>query len=148
MDDGFHVIEVTLERPLAGGGQAVFGLRQTADERLVALDVTGLFELARVHAEVAVRGAQQALEIVEAQPLVHGQRRDDPQPHALVDQAVELESGAGGAFRGGRARRDGAMVPVAREWAVLGDPSHGLPSSASASTSTAVAPGDEHAEEQ
>src|SRR5579864_5165807 len=129
MDDGFHVIEVTLERPLAGGGQAVLGLRQAADEGLVALDVTGLFELARVHAEIAVGGAQQALQVVEAQPLVHGQRRDDPQPHALVDQAVELESGAGGAaFRGRRARGDGAMVPVAREVAVLGGPGHELPS--------------------
>src|ERR1700688_473286 len=124
MDDRFYVIEVALERPLAGGGQPILGLRQAADERLVALDVTGLFELARVHAEVAVGGAQEALEVVEAQPLVHGKRRDDPQPHALVDQPVEIESGAGGAFRGRRARSDGAVVPVALQVAVLGDPSH------------------------
>src|SRR5260370_42713287 len=95
MDDGFHVIEVALERPLAGGRQAVLGLRQAADERLVALDVAGLFELARVYAEVAVGGAQQALEIVEAQALLHGQRRDDPQPHALAGRAVAPQSGPG-----------------------------------------------------
>ena len=48
------------------------GLRRTC-----AGDVAGLFELARVDAEVAVGGFEQAAEVVEAERVVDGERADD-----------------------------------------------------------------------
>src|SRR4051794_30149648 len=63
-DDRLHVGQVTLQRPPAGGAQAVLGARHPALERLGAHDVSGLFELARVHAQVAIGGLQQPLELV------------------------------------------------------------------------------------
>src|SRR5687767_5846240 len=51
-DQRFHVIEVALERPPSESGESVFGLGHATRERLVAGDVLGVFELARVHAEI------------------------------------------------------------------------------------------------
>src|SRR6267378_3196747 len=55
-DQRFHVVEVALERPPAEGGESVFRLGNAACERLVARDILGVLELARVDAEVAVAG--------------------------------------------------------------------------------------------
>src|SRR6266568_3091066 len=49
-DQRLHVIEIALERPPAGRRQLVLGLRHPARERLGALEVLRLLELARVHA--------------------------------------------------------------------------------------------------
>ena len=38
---------------------------------------------------------EQALEIVERQPIVHGQRADDAEAQALVDDAIEIAPPAG-----------------------------------------------------
>ena len=60
----------------SGGGQAV-SLRHAALEALLARDVPGVFELARVHAQVAVGRLEQPLEVVERQRVVHRERADD-----------------------------------------------------------------------
>ena len=83
--------EVLLERAAAGGGEAVFGPRHAARERLLAGDVLRVFELAGVDAQVAVGRVQQPLEIVERQPIVDGQRADDAEAEALVDEPIERE---------------------------------------------------------
>src|SRR5262249_49923281 len=69
-DDRFHVDEVLLECATAGSGQIVFGPRDAAFERLLAHDVLGVFELSRMHAQVAVGRVEQALEVVEREALV------------------------------------------------------------------------------
>src|SRR5712691_2694240 len=55
-DERFHVVEVARERAAAGLGEAVLGARHAAGEGLRALDVVRVLELARVDAQVAVRG--------------------------------------------------------------------------------------------
>ena len=42
-------------------------------------------------AQVAVGRPEQALQIVERQALVHGERADDAQPQPLVNQPIELQ---------------------------------------------------------
>src|SRR5947199_4002673 len=91
LDDRFHVVEVALQRPPSRGGQPVFGLRHPPLEILLTGDVAGLLELAGMDAQVAVGRLEQLLEVVEAQVVVDRQRADDPQPHSLVDEAVEVE---------------------------------------------------------
>src|SRR5258706_14246990 len=78
-DDRFHVVEVLLERAAAGGRQGVLGLRDAALERLLRGDVTGLLELAGVDADVAVRGLEDGLHLVERNGGRHGQGADDGQ---------------------------------------------------------------------
>src|SRR5438094_203779 len=91
--DGFnerlHVGDVLLERLPAGRGEAVFRFRHPALEAFLDGDVARVFELARVHAEVAVGRFEQALQIVERQRVVDRQRADDGEAHALVDDAIE-----------------------------------------------------------
>ncbi len=79
-------------RPAAVRRYSVRGMRPV--ERLVAGDVLRVLELARVHAQVAVGRVQQALQIVERQPLVHRQRADDAEAQALVNQAIEVQRSA------------------------------------------------------
>src|SRR5512147_1390516 len=111
VNQGFHVIEIPLQRPAAGSGQAVFGAGRAALERLGAGDVVGVLELARMHAEVAVGDLEQTLELVEAGPLHTGERRHDAQADPLVDQAIELGGGAGRAAGGGRGAARGGGMP-------------------------------------
>src|SRR5216110_916240 len=86
----FHVIQVALQRAPPGGGEAILGLRNPPLERLGARDVLRFLEPARVYAQVAVRGLEQGLELVEAQRIVHGERAHDAEGYPLVDQPVEL----------------------------------------------------------
>src|SRR3954471_2339281 len=76
-DDRLHMRHVFLERAPSGCGQAVFGPRNAAVERLVARDVLRVLELSRVDAQVAVGRLQEPLEIVECQPVVRSQGADD-----------------------------------------------------------------------
>src|SRR5207247_384964 len=80
----------------ADRSEAELGARHPAFERLDAFDVAGLFEAAGVHAEVAVGGADQVLELVEGERLGHRERAHDGQPDPLVDEAVERERGPRG----------------------------------------------------
>jgi len=67
----------------------------------VANDVAGVLKLAGVHAEVAVGGVKQALEIGEAEGVVDSESADDAEAKPLVDDAVELGNGvAVGRLRG------------------------------------------------
>src|SRR5712692_7892748 len=88
--------QVLLERAAARRRQPVLGPREAAVERLVAGDVLRLFELARVDAQVAVRGPQQSLQIVERQPVVRRQRADDAETQPLVNEAIQFERAASG----------------------------------------------------
>src|ERR1700704_2387590 len=95
VDDRFHAFEVALQGAAAGVGQPVLRLRHPPLEVLLAGDVAGLFQLAGVDAQVAVRRLEQLLEVVEAQVIVHRQGADDAETHPIVDQAVEIQGGLG-----------------------------------------------------
>ena len=43
-----------------------------------------------MHAEVAVAHAKKVLELVEGERSVHGERADDRQTGALVNEAIEM----------------------------------------------------------
>src|SRR5690606_30976014 len=90
-DDRFHVVQVTLQRAPPLCRQAVLGARDAPLEGLDAFDVAGLLEAARVHAQVAVRGTEETLEVVEAERVVDRERADDAEAHAFVDHAVQLD---------------------------------------------------------
>src|SRR2546422_11186315 len=90
MNQGFHVVQVALQRTPPGGGETILGLRNPPLERLGARDVLRLLEPARVHTQVAVRGLEQRLELIEAQGIVHGERAHDAEAYPLVNQPVEL----------------------------------------------------------
>src|SRR5438552_744285 len=64
-DERFHLIQISLERPPAGAREAKFRLGQAPVEIFHASDVLGVLELARVNAQVAIRGAQQVFQLVE-----------------------------------------------------------------------------------
>src|SRR6266566_6203943 len=66
-DQRLHVVEVTAELAPPDVGQAVLGPRPPALEALGAHDVLGFFELATVGGEIAVRGLEERLELVEAE---------------------------------------------------------------------------------
>src|SRR5216684_7087479 len=89
-DQRFHVIQVTLQRPPSRCRQPVFGFWQASVERFGAHDVIGFFQLAGMHAQVAVGSFQQRFQLVESQRAVYRQRADDPQPYSLVDQPVQI----------------------------------------------------------
>ena len=91
LDDRVHVREVLVERTAAGGSEAIFGSRHAAVERLVAVDIAGLFELSRVDAEIAVRRAEQALQFVERELRVDSERAHDAESKTFVDQPIECE---------------------------------------------------------
>src|SRR5687767_310909 len=55
LDERFHVVQVCLQRRLAGLRQVKVRTRRAALEALGALHVASLLQLARVHAQVAVR---------------------------------------------------------------------------------------------
>src|SRR6185503_6523934 len=85
-----HVIQIPQQRGLAGRRQAELGAGRAAVKRLETRDVAGFLELARVHAQVAVGGLQQLLQVGEAEDRRRGQRADDAEPETLVDQAIEM----------------------------------------------------------
>ncbi len=93
------------------GAQPVLGARHPALERLGAHDVVRLLELARVHAEVAVGGVEQPLELVEGERLVHRQGAHDREAHALVDQPVQLQRPVTRRARRARPRGGGDPPP-------------------------------------
>src|ERR1035441_1193369 len=90
LDERLHVVQVTLQGPPPGGGQPVIGARHAAHEALGAFHVTGFLQLARMNTEVPVGRIQQFLEFAEGQRLVHGERAENAQAEAFVDQAIEL----------------------------------------------------------
>src|SRR4029453_13038341 len=71
-DERLHVVKVAFEGAAPGGGQAELGPRDAPLEGLGAGDVLRVLELARVDAEVAVRGFEQLLELVEGERRVDG----------------------------------------------------------------------------
>src|ERR1035441_3343742 len=104
LDEGFHVVQVALQRLPPGRGEAIFGSGHPALEGFGAGYVGGFLQLARVHAEVAVGGIEQFLELVKGERLVDGERAEDPQAQPLVNQPVEPGTADGGR-NGGRGRQ-------------------------------------------
>src|SRR4051812_236444 len=98
LDEGFHVIEVSLEGATTGRRDGVLGLRHATFERLRAGDVFGFFELSGVDAEIAVRRRHELFQIVERQRLVDGERAENPEAEALVDETIERQRPLGGRF--------------------------------------------------
>src|SRR5205085_12586759 len=92
-DDALHVAEVALQRLSARRRQAVLGLRRAPVEVLVADDVLRLFELARVHAQVAVRGVQELFEVVKGERFVDGEGADDGEADSFMYQSIKLGGG-------------------------------------------------------
>src|ERR1051325_9847504 len=97
-DEGFHVIEITLERAPTRRSDHVLRLGNAALERLLAQHVLGFLELAGMHAEVTVRRFQQRLEIAEGHPLVYRQGAENPETHPLVNQPVQRHRSIGRGF--------------------------------------------------
>src|SRR5215208_7226532 len=88
-NEGFHMVEITFECATSGRRNRVLRLGNAALERLHASDVAGFLELARVHAQVAVRRLHEAFQIVERQRLVDGERAENAESKPLVDETVE-----------------------------------------------------------
>src|SRR6266508_352918 len=85
----FHVVEVAVERPPTRAGDPEARLRNTSLEGLLAGDVARLLELPCVDAQIAVGRSEQALQLVESEPLVDRERADHSEPDPFVDQAVQ-----------------------------------------------------------
>src|SRR5579864_3128798 len=61
LDQCFHMIEIFLQRAASSVGQAILGLRHAALERFCTGDIIGLFQLARMYAQVAIGGFEKLL---------------------------------------------------------------------------------------
>src|SRR6266403_522731 len=86
----FHMIEIALKRLAARGHQAVLRLRQAPVKRLGANNVIRFFQLACMNAQVAIGSLQQRFEFVKCERAIDGQRADDSQPDALVDEPIQV----------------------------------------------------------
>jgi hypothetical protein len=89
-NDGFHVVEILLESLAPRGGEAVFGLGNTAFEGLAAGDVIGLFQFAGVDAEITVTSVEEFFQLVEGEGSVSGKGADNTEAKTLVNQAVKM----------------------------------------------------------
>ena len=117
LDQRLHVVQIAVKGRPALAGQAVLGLREATLERLLALDVARVLELAGVRAEVAVGDLEQRLQFLERQRFVDRERADDPQTHALVDLAVERrERPLALSHRPGSSDPAASGDPLARWW--------------------------------
>ena len=88
-DQRLHVIQVELQLAPTHLRQRVLGPRHSALERFFTRDVPGVLEPSRVRAQVAVRGAEQLLEVGERERTVYGERAHDTEPDPLVNQPIE-----------------------------------------------------------
>jgi len=91
LDQRLHLIQISFQRATSLRRQAVFRLRHPTFERLLAGNVFGLFQLARMDAKIAVSGIQQLLEVIEGERTVHCQSAQDSQPQSLMDQPIEFQ---------------------------------------------------------
>ncbi len=89
------MIEVALESAPSPRRKAIFGLRHAAGEGFLAGHVSGLLELAGVHAEVSVGGIEHFFELGEGQRIVHCQHADDGQARTLVNEPLVGSRGSG-----------------------------------------------------
>src|SRR5665213_2756179 len=123
LDDAFHVSEVTLQRSPAGGRKAVRREGATPLERLGARHVAGVLELARVDAEISIRGAQQRFELAERQRFIGRKCAHHAESEAMVNERVELARAFGGVAPGSSIEgpRRGRLGAAARRGA---GPSH------------------------
>src|SRR5438445_120295 len=86
----FHMIQIALQCLPPCRRQTVFRFRKAPVEGFRAHDVISLFQLARVHAQVAVGCFQQCLQFIERERAVDRQRADNTQADALMNQAIEI----------------------------------------------------------
>src|SRR5690606_40507389 len=107
LDDGFHMIEIAVERIAAALSHSVYGLRAAILERLRAREIARLFQLACVSAQVAVADVEQRLELAERELVAHRERAHDSEAHTFVYQPIEL-----GIFRTSRSRNRRELGPL------------------------------------
>src|SRR5437763_4715935 len=86
----FHVIQVTLEGLASRSRQSVFRLGCAAFKRFGANNVVSLFELSRVHAQIAIGRFQQGFQLIERKSPIHRERADDAETNMLVDQTIQI----------------------------------------------------------
>src|SRR5262249_18308129 len=82
-NQSFHMIRIALRRLPARRRQPVLRFRQASIKRFLAENVIRLFQFARMHAQIAVRGLQQSFQLIEGQRAVYRQRAYDSQPDPL-----------------------------------------------------------------
>src|ERR1700720_227753 len=87
--------EVPFERAAPLRSQAILRPGDAPFEGLGASDVPRLFELTGVDGQVAVGRRERRLQLNEGEMGDGRERADDPQPHALANEAVELRQRAG-----------------------------------------------------
>src|SRR5580693_7278180 len=109
-DQRFHVVQIFFQRAASGGRQAIFRFRHAPVKGFGTAQVACVFQLPRMDAQVAVGRAQQFLQFIEGERFVDGQRTDDREARALVDQAVQIGRGI---FRGPRCRGTSLIAFVA-----------------------------------
>src|SRR5256885_16809969 len=86
------MIEVARERPAPGGCQSIFSLRGTACERLRAIDIARVLQLARMDAQITVTCFDRMLQFIECQRFFRRQGADDSQSQTLVNQTIDFMS--------------------------------------------------------
>ena len=93
---------LVFQATLAAQSQAQNGAGQPAFELFLAGDISGLFEFARVDAQIAVGRVQNLFQLAEGQGFVDGERAHNTQAQPFVDHAVErARAGSGDHIRAG-----------------------------------------------
>jgi len=104
-DDGVHVIEIFFERHAPGCSQPVYGPRRTTCKRLLTRHVSRVFELARMDAEIAIRGVQCGFQVSERKVARRRQGADNAEAHAVVEQPIKRGRDPNGWYDARPARR-------------------------------------------
>src|SRR4030095_6279938 len=84
------MIEVTFQGAPAGAGQLVFRFWRPALKRLGTMNVTGIFQLARMHAQISIRCLDRLLELVESKRFLGGEGANNSQTQALMNHAIDF----------------------------------------------------------
>ncbi len=84
------MVDVPVQRAMTGRGKSEFCSWHTVLEALGAPDVSGVFQLARMNTNVAVRSLQDIPNLHERQGIVRRQRAHNAKPHTFMNQMVRL----------------------------------------------------------
>ena len=90
-NEGFHVRQIPFECLTSGRREPVLGTWDPTVEAFLAGEIVGVFELSRVHRQVAVGGIEECFELVKREHVVHGECTHDGESHTLVNEAIERE---------------------------------------------------------
>ena len=84
------MVKITGECPASWRGQFVVGARNAAFKTLGTRDVSGFFEFAGVHAEIAIRRIQKILEFGEGERFIDGESAEDSHAQPFVNKSVYI----------------------------------------------------------